>query len=138
MSAILEVKHLRKQFGGVVAVDDNNFTVEQGTRLGIIGPNGAGKTTIFNLISGLLPPTRGSICFRGEAVDGLRACDRAARGLARTFQNLQIFANMTVLENVMVARHRRSGYGILAAAAWTPRARSSGSSRSSPRAWRSG
>ncbi len=120
---LLAVRDLRKEFGGVVAVADVSFDVAPGDIRAIIGPNGAGKTTIFNLVSGLIPPTAGSIRFRGEPLDGLRACDRAARGLARTFQNLQVFANMTVLENVMVARHRRSGYGIAAAAAWTPRAR---------------
>ena len=120
---LLEVRELRKEFGGVVAVAGVSFDVPAGDIRAIIGPNGAGKTTIFNLVSGMLPPTRGSIRFRGEPVDALPACDRAARGLARTFQNLQIFSNMTVLENVMVARHRQSGYGIVAAAAWTPRAR---------------
>ena len=120
---LLAVRDLRKEFGGVVAVADVSFDVAPGEIRAMIGPNGAGKTSIFNLVSGLLPPTRGTIRFRGEPVDGLRACDRAARGLARTFQNLQIFANMTVLENVMVSRHRRSGYGIAAAAAWAPRAR---------------
>lgn len=122
-ATLLEVRDLRKEFGGVIAVADVSFDVARGEIRAIIGPNGAGKTTIFNLVSGMLPSTRGSIHFRGEPVDALPACDRAARGLARTFQNLQIFSNMTVLENVMVARHRQSGYGIVAAAAWTPRAR---------------
>jgi branched-chain amino acid transport system ATP-binding protein len=93
MSAILEVKNLRKQFGGVVAVDDNNFTVERGTRLGIIGPNGAGKTTTFNMIAGFFKPTAGTIDFEGHRISQL--------GIGRTFQNVRAFRELTVYDHVM-------------------------------------
>ena len=89
----------------------------------IIGPNGAGKTTIFNLLSGLLPPDAGQVLFRHRSLARLRPAERAALGIARTFQNLQVFGSMTVLENVMVGRHRRSGCGLLASAFRLPRVR---------------
>ncbi len=114
-NTILEIRDLRKEFGGLVAVDDVSFKVERGQIFAIIGPNGAGKTTIFNLISGVLPLTGGEIRFEGKPVGGLKPHVIARRGLSRTFQNLQIFGNMTVLENVMVGRHLRSSYGMLSA-----------------------
>ncbi|MBI4610182.1 MAG: ABC transporter ATP-binding protein [Candidatus Rokubacteria bacterium] len=120
---LLEVRGLRKEFGGVVAVGGVSFEVRSGEIRAIIGPNGAGKTTIFNLINGLFPLNRGEVRFRGRLLNGLRPADRAALGIARTFQNLQIFTNMTVLENVMVGRHRKSGSGFLSTAFRTSRAR---------------
>jgi branched-chain amino acid transport system ATP-binding protein len=101
MSAILEVKHLRKAFGGVVAVDDNNFTVERGTRLGIIGPNGAGKTTTFNMIAGFYKPTSGSISFEGQRISGLSPHRISQAGIGRTFQNVRAFRELTVYDHVM-------------------------------------
>jgi branched-chain amino acid transport system ATP-binding protein len=114
-NAILEVRDLRKAFGGLLAVDDVSFDVEPGEIFSIIGPNGAGKTTIFNLVSGVLPATRGEIRFEGTAINGLKPHVISGLGLSRTFQNLQIFNNMTVLENVMVGRHLQSGYGMISA-----------------------
>ncbi len=114
-NTILEIRDLRKEFGGLVAVDDVSFEVEQGQIFSIIGPNGAGKTTIFNLISGVLPLTGGEIRFEGKPVGDLKPHVIARRGLSRTFQNLQIFNNMSVLENVMVGRHLQSGYGMISA-----------------------
>jgi branched-chain amino acid transport system ATP-binding protein len=115
-STILEVEDLRKDFGGLLAVDDVSFDVERGGIFSIIGPNGAGKTTIFNLISGVLPTTSGEIRFEGQALNSLKPHVIAGLGLSRTFQNLQIFGNMSVLENVMVGRHPRSKYGMISAA----------------------
>ncbi len=119
-NAILELRDLRKEFGGLVAVDDVSFEVEQGEIFSIIGPNGAGKTTIFNLISGVLPVTDGEMWFEGKLLNSLKPHVIAKLGLSRTFQNLQIFGNMTVLENVMVGRHPRSGYGMASAALRLP------------------
>jgi branched-chain amino acid transport system ATP-binding protein len=103
--SVLSVKGLSKAFGGVVAVADLTFAIEAGRIHSIIGPNGAGKTTLFNLITGLYTPTAGHIEFAGEDVTALSPAGRAQRGMARTFQNLQIFFNMTALENVMTGRH---------------------------------
>lgn len=115
-SPVLETRGLCKAFGGVVAVANVDLAVREGQIHAVIGSNGAGKTTLLNLISGLTAPDAGEIRFRGEPLDGKRPCDRAALGVARTFQNLQILGNMTVLENVMVGRHLKSGSGMLAAA----------------------
>ncbi len=109
---ILEAERLSITFGGVRAVDEVSLTVEAGIVFSIIGPNGAGKTTLFNLISGLYAPLDGRVRFAGEDVTGLAPDRLARRGLSRTFQNLQIFFRMTVLENVMVARHRHERTGI--------------------------
>ncbi|MGB3906130.1 MAG: ABC transporter ATP-binding protein [Anaerolineae bacterium] len=119
-NAILEIGDLKKEFGGLIAVDDVSFGVEQGEIFSIIGPNGAGKTTIFNLISGVLPVTGGEMIFEGTLLNGLKPHVVANLGLSRTFQNLQVFTNMTVLENVMVGRHPRSGYGMISAALRLP------------------
>jgi branched-chain amino acid transport system ATP-binding protein len=103
---MLRVEGLAKEFGGVHAVEDLDFALDAGRIHSIIGPNGAGKTTLFNLVSGVYAPTRGRIFFAEQDVTGLAVAERARRGLARTFQNLQIFFNMSALENVMVGRHR--------------------------------
>jgi branched-chain amino acid transport system ATP-binding protein len=105
VTAVLEVEGLNKFFGGLHAVRDLEFRVEPGIVYSIIGPNGAGKTTLFNLIGGLYAPTSGRIRFDGRDVTGQPPHRRAACGLSRTFQNLQIFFNMSALENVMVGRH---------------------------------
>ncbi len=101
MSAFLEVKQLRKAFGGVVAVDDNNFPVERGMRLGIIGPNGAGKTTTFNMIAGYYKPTSGTIDFGGQRISGLAPHRISQLGIGRTFQNVRAFRELTVYDHVM-------------------------------------
>ena len=123
VAPILEVKNIRKVFGGLVAVADVSFDIYPGEILGLIGPNGAGKTTMFNLIAGLYTLDGGEVCFQGEKLNGLKSHERTRRGLVRTFQNLQIFNNMTVLENVMVGRHTRSRYGFIDAALRLSRAR---------------
>ncbi len=102
---MLRVEGLNKLFGGLHAVQNVSFSVEPGTIHSIIGPNGAGKTTLFNLVTGLYPPTSGRIYFEDQDITGLPLHRRAARGLSRTFQNLEIFFNMTALDIVMVGRH---------------------------------
>jgi branched-chain amino acid transport system ATP-binding protein len=111
--SILELKNLCKYFGGVVAVDHLNITVENGKIISIIGPNGAGKTTIFNLITGFVKPSSGNIFYDGKEISGLKPYLIAKMQIARTFQNVQIFSQMTVLENVMVGRHVRSRSGFM-------------------------
>jgi branched-chain amino acid transport system ATP-binding protein len=106
---LLKVHGVSRRFAGLVAVDDLSFVVAPGTVHALIGPNGAGKTTLFNLISGLLPPSQGSIHFRDRDITALRPYARVALGLGRTFQNLRLFGQMTVLENVLTGRHVRLG-----------------------------
>ena len=100
---ILEAKNLRKQFGGLVAVDDVSLQVEQGAVHSIIGPNGAGKTTFFNLLTGRFPPTRGQVIFKGDDITNVPIHKRAHIGMGRSFQITNIFPNLTVLENVRLA-----------------------------------
>lgn len=100
---LLEIRGLNKQFGGLQAVSDFDLHVERGEIVSLIGPNGAGKTTVFNLITGLDRPDSGEIYFKGESIVGLPPHEITKRGIARTFQTLRVFANMTVLENVMIA-----------------------------------
>ena len=123
MPSVIEVKNLRKEFGGLMAVFDVSFDVQGGEIVAIIGPNGAGKTTIFNLLSGILSPTRGDIRFDGRSLINLRPHAISGLGLARTFQSVQLFGNMTVLENVMVGCHLKASYGLVDAAFRLPRAR---------------
>jgi branched-chain amino acid transport system ATP-binding protein len=111
---MLVAEHLSVAFGGVRAVDDVSLAVASGVVFSIIGPNGAGKTTLFNVISGLYQPERGRVRLAGEDVTALAPEDLARRGLSRTFQNLQIFFRMSVLENVMVGRHRHETTGTFA------------------------
>ncbi|MDT8335218.1 MAG: ABC transporter ATP-binding protein [Desulfurivibrionaceae bacterium] len=111
---ILEITGLNKSFGGLQAVQDVGFGVEEHRIKAVIGPNGAGKTTLFNLISGTLPLDSGSVVFRGEEIQGMEPYRIAGRGLARTYQNIKLFPGMTALENVMVGRHTRSRAGFVA------------------------
>jgi branched-chain amino acid transport system ATP-binding protein len=110
----LDVLRVGKRFGGVHAVKDVSLGVEEGMIKAVIGPNGAGKTTLFNLVSGFVAPDAGTIRFQGDAIHGRRPYQVAARGIARTFQNIKLFPHMTALENVMVGRHVRSRSGFLA------------------------
>ncbi|HLF01462.1 MAG TPA: ABC transporter ATP-binding protein [Anaerolineales bacterium] len=116
MSDFLEARSVQKSFGGVQAVAGVDLTIRRGEIFALIGPNGAGKTTLFNLISGMYPMDRGHIRFEGHLIQGLRAHKIAASGLVRTFQNLQIFSSMTVLENVLVGCHLHTHTGFVAAA----------------------
>ena len=105
--ALLEVQQLSIHFGGVKAVQNVSFSIEAGVVYAVIGPNGAGKTTLFNLITGIYTPTSGSIKLDGECIEGKAPNELARRGVARTFQNLQICMNMSAIENVMVGAHLR-------------------------------
>jgi branched-chain amino acid transport system ATP-binding protein len=118
--ALLEIRHLVKLFGGVRAIDGLDLDVEEGQILSVIGPNGAGKTTLFNVITGMIPPDAGDIVFNGESVVGLRPSQVMERGISRTFQSVRLFAEMTVRENVMVARHCRTRSGLLRSIFRTP------------------
>ena len=105
--ALLEVTGLSKSFGGLMATRDVSFNVEQGEIVSIIGPNGAGKSTLFNLITGVYRPDAGDVSFEGKSVVGLKPNQIVDRGIARTFQNLRLFTNLTVLENVLVSQHHK-------------------------------
>ena len=105
---LLDVDKLRKAFGGLVAVNDVSFQIRAGDIVGLIGPNGAGKSTTFNLITGVLPPTRGGVRFRGESITGLPSREIARRGMSRTFQHVKMIPEMTVLENVALGGYLRS------------------------------
>jgi branched-chain amino acid transport system ATP-binding protein len=112
-NTFLRVENLRKSFGGVRALKGLSFTVASGMIKAIIGPNGAGKTTLFNVISGVFPPNNGSITFEGVPIEGKKSREIARLGVSRTFQNVEVFGRMTVLENVMVGRHIQSRAGII-------------------------
>ena len=118
---LLRVDGLTKRFGGIVAIDDVDFGIAPGSIYSIIGPNGAGKTTLLNLLSGVYRAEAGSIRLGGVAIEQLAPHARTGRGLARTFQNLQIFGNMTALENVMVGRHRHLDRSLIASLLHAPR-----------------
>lgn len=114
MAMFLEIEQLSKSFGGLQALDRVSFEVQMGAIQALIGPNGAGKTTCFNLISGILPPSSGSIRLMGQEISGLPPHQIARLGLARTFQNIQLFTGMTVLDNVLVGQHIHLRGGLLA------------------------
>jgi branched-chain amino acid transport system permease protein len=120
-SLVLEVDSIRKEFGGLVAVNDISFSLKAGEIMGLIGPNGAGKSTTFNLITGVLPATRGKVRFLGERLDVLPSREIARLGVGRTFQHVQLLPTMTVLENVALGAHLRNKVGVLSAALRTER-----------------
>jgi len=109
MSAVLEVRDLRKRFGGIVAVDGVSFDVDEGEILGIIGPNGSGKSTLFNCILGQLRPSAGDVRLDGRPVTGMRPCELNRLGVSRTFQLLQVFPQLTVRENLILAGQEHEG-----------------------------
>ena len=110
---LLKVIGLKKHFGGLKAVDGVDLSVRRGETMGLIGPNGAGKTTFFNMVCGAYTPTAGKILLNGEEIQGLPAHAVARKGIARTFQNIRLFGQMTAVENVMVGRHVRTKGGVL-------------------------
>ena len=112
---LLKLNSLTKTFGGLTAVKEVSFTVEQGAVVGLIGPNGAGKTTVFNLITGHYRPDQGNIQFDGASLIGLRTHRIIALGIARTFQNIRLFQRLSALDNVLAGRHYRMQSGILSA-----------------------
>ncbi|GAA3166794.1 ABC transporter ATP-binding protein [Planomonospora alba] len=109
--AMLELKDLVMRFGGVTALNDVNLTVNEGEIFALIGPNGAGKTTVFNVVTGVYRPTEGEVRFLGEKISGIKRFKITRKGVARTFQNIRLFHNMTAVENIMVGAdaHHRSG-----------------------------
>ncbi len=113
--ALLEAAAISKRFGGLAALAAVSLTVGRGEIFGLIGPNGAGKTTLFNVLTGLYPPDAGEFTFDGRRLTGMKPHQVAERGIARTFQNIRLFANMSVLENVMVGRHARTRAGVTGA-----------------------
>src|SRR5919205_1323758 len=109
---MLEIEGVSVAFGGLTALKEFDFRVGDGELVGLIGPNGAGKSTAFNTISGIYPPSLGEIRFGGESLIGLAPYQIARRGIARTFQNIRLFPDMSALENIEVAMHQRRGYGL--------------------------
>jgi len=120
---LLEAVQVRKEFGGLTAVNDVDFVIPEGGIVSLIGPNGAGKTTFFNILTGVYKPTSGQVNFKGRPVQGLPPHKITHLGMARTFQNIRLFHNMTSLENVLVAMHSRIKGGVWASIARTPRLR---------------
>jgi branched-chain amino acid transport system ATP-binding protein len=117
---LLELKGVSKVFGGLAALDQISFCLQEGEILGLIGPNGAGKTTLFNVVTSFLYPTSGEIFFAGERIGGLKTHKITQKGINRTFQNIRLFDQMTVEENVMVGRHCRSRAGVFKSVFHTP------------------
>jgi branched-chain amino acid transport system ATP-binding protein len=120
---ILELQGVVMTFGGLMALSDLDFNVQRGTIKAIIGPNGAGKTTLFNIITGSFPPTEGTVKFKGRPIQNLKAHKIADRGISRTFQTVELFGNMTVLENVMLGCHTRVRTSFMASGFVLPRSR---------------
>ncbi len=118
--SVLRVKDLTKQFGGLVAVSSFGVELEKGELVGLIGPNGSGKTTVFNLITGIYKPTAGRIRLNGHEITGMRPDKITGLGIARTFQNIRLFSNLSVLDNVKVGHHLRLRASPFAAALWLP------------------
>ena len=117
---LLELEDVTKVFGGLVAVNDLSFTVEEGSVVGLIGPNGAGKTTVFNCITGNYAPERGTIRFAGRNITGLAPHRIVELGIARTFQSIRLFGRLPVVENVLAGRHCRMKAGLFACMLHTP------------------
>jgi len=115
MTPVLELKGLTKYFGGLKAVSNFDIKIEEGELIGLIGPNGAGKTTIFNLITGIYLPDDGNIILSNESIAGLKPYQIAQKGISRTFQNIRLFNNLTVLDNVRIACHMHANYGLWSA-----------------------
>ena len=121
MTSLLELQNVTIQFGGLMAVDHVSLKVEKGWISALIGPNGAGKSTIFNMISGLYKPTSGKVYFNGRDITGHKAYKITSLGIARTFQNIRLFKNLSVLDNVRIGRHCRGSSGIIGAITHFPR-----------------
>ena len=121
--AVLEARNATRRFGGLVAVNNVSFSVQRGQIFGLIGPNGAGKTTLFNLFTGMQPASDGALLHEGEEITRLRPFEIAERGVARTFQNIRLFGNMTALENVRAAKHLSTSAGLFSDVLGLPSAR---------------
>ncbi|MDI6878428.1 MAG: ABC transporter ATP-binding protein [Desulfitobacteriaceae bacterium] len=112
---LLEIENLSKSFGGLKAVSNLNIEIREGELIGLIGPNGAGKTTVFNLLTGVYDPTEGKMLFQGKDVSGLKPYQVTHRGMARTFQNIRLFGDLSVIDNVKIAFHQHAKYSTLSA-----------------------
>ncbi len=123
MTRLLEVDGVSKHFGGLYALNQLSLTVDEGEIVSVIGPNGAGKSTVFNVITGLYRPDAGEVRFRGDSLAGRAPSQVTKLGIARTFQNVKLFPNMTVLENAMVGQHCRTRTGVFGALFRTPASR---------------
>lgn len=123
MDEILNIVDVTKSFGGLTALTNVSFSVKKAQIKSLIGPNGAGKTTLYNIVTGIYPITEGTIWFCGERIDGLKPHVITSKGIARTFQNVELFENMTVIENVMMGRHVRTESGLFGGAFRLPAAR---------------
>jgi len=121
-SAQLEIQEVSLKFGGIVALDNVSFDVQRGRIHALIGPNGAGKTSLFNVISGIYHPTSGEVCLEDRPITNLKPNQIAALGIARTFQNIELFKNMTVLDNLLLGRHHHMRSGVLTGAFFYGRA----------------
>ncbi len=113
--AVLQLDNITVRFGGLLALSSLSFSINKGQIVGLIGPNGAGKTTIFNVLTGVYKASEGDVLFKGESILGQRSYQIFSLGIARTFQNIRLFSNMTAVENAMVARHCRSKRGVVGA-----------------------
>lgn len=109
---LLEARQITMQFGGLKAVDALSFQIQKGQLTGLIGPNGAGKTTVFNMLTGVYQPTMGEVILEGRSLQGLKPYEISHQGVTRTFQNIRLFKDLSVLENVMVAGHQHMKYGL--------------------------
>jgi len=118
---LLKAEGITQQFGGLTALNNVDFELRKNEIVGIIGPNGAGKTTFFNIITGIYPPTAGTINYKGNNITGKKTYEITSMGISRTFQNIRLFDQMTVLENVMVGTHTHTNSGFLDAVFKTPR-----------------
>ncbi|NLA59165.1 MAG: ABC transporter ATP-binding protein [Firmicutes bacterium] len=118
--SLLEVRNLTMQFGGLTAVNRFNLVLSEGDIVGLIGPNGAGKTTVFNCLTGMYAPTSGEILLSGQRIDGLHPYEITKLGMARTFQNIRLFRQLTVYDNIRIAFHNQSKYNLAAAVFRSP------------------
>ena len=123
MSSIVSFKDVSLNFGGIQALSNVSFSIDEGSLFAIIGPNGAGKTSLFNCISGIYKPTSGLVEYKGETIEEMRPDEIANMGVARTFQNIELFENMTVLDNTLIGAHRHIDYGSVAGILFGPSVR---------------
>jgi branched-chain amino acid transport system ATP-binding protein len=120
MASLLHANNITMQFGGLKAVESFNLEMQAGELVGLIGPNGAGKTTVFNMLTGVYSPTVGEVLIDGKSTKGLKPFQISHMGMTRTFQNIRLFKDLTVLQNVLIASHQHTGYGMVAAVLKTP------------------
>jgi branched-chain amino acid transport system ATP-binding protein len=113
MSALLEVRDVTMRFGGLVAVNDVGFSIDKGSVLAVIGPNGEGKTTLFNVVTGVYRPTRGTVLLDGQDITGRPSYEIVERGIARTFQSSRLFSDLSVIDNVLIGMHTRTKTGVI-------------------------